>query len=185
MTLYDPLAIITDLYHATDASGIITIPFMHNMQVLMDWDGKDCRRVKEQFAILYKFLNEMTTWTFFLTDSEEENSHILPSYEYKMWKKWLSPFDLSSFNRTVLHTIHMKKLNHTPLTSVEEVLNGAYRKELNRQAVQRIGPGLFSAELIRYAILAVQKGTDGECNSSVAESLAILYAIHTCGVKIV
>ena len=184
MTQYDPLAIITDLYHTTDVEGVITIPFMHNMRIQMDWDGKDCRRIREQFNELYLFLNEMTTWNNLLNDNDTENSHILPSYEYKMWKKWLCPFDLSQFDKTELHAIHMKHLNHTALSASEGAVCGSFRKALKQQADQRIGQGLFSDQLIHYARSAVRQGCDNACDPSEAETLAILFAIHACGLRI-
>ena len=141
MTQYDPLAIITDLYHTTDVEGVITIPFMHNMRVQMDWDGKDCRRIREQFNVLY-------------------------------------------FDKAELHAIHMKQLNHTALSASEGAVCGSFRKALKQQADQRIGQGLFSDQLIHYARSAVRQGCDNACDPSEAETLAILFAIHACGLRI-
>lgn len=185
MTYYDPVAIIDDLYRSTDENGIIIIPFMRDLKVRMDWDGKDCRRVKEQFRRLYQFLNEMVTWQDLLSDDAEENSRLLPSAEAELWKKWLCPFDLSKYNRTTLHAIRMKKIHHDDLTSTEQVIDYTLKNDLPKQAEERIGRGLFADQLIIHARAAVRKGSDTACNPDEAETLAILYAIHTCGTEII
>jgi hypothetical protein len=181
--------VIQNLYHMTDARGIIHIPSFTDrmpgiLSIRMDWDGKDARDISQQYETLLTFLTEMTAWKDLLFPDAGKNSRLLNETQFRLYQKWLVPFDLSSFDRSTLHTIRVKKLAGTELTAAEKVLFHSWQKELDRQAEERIGSGLFAFEAVQAARSSLARGTIRGLNEEDSQALGIILAVHACGTAV-